>query len=221
MKSFLLVSWLTMAFLVGCGESTACVPGSCDDANPCTEDTCNASNGTCEFEDLSDARLCDGTNGAGVCIDGTCATQSCGDIVCDDGNPCTFDACVEGIGQCVGIVSQEMETCEVDGVFGRCRDGACDFSVAPPGFVEFELTITDRAVAAVEYNLVCPAVTLSGNLSQVDDRWNAFFDLPAGRCTLQILALDQDGEVVCDGEDEVTILPDTTTTLDAVLTCDV
>jgi cysteine-rich repeat protein len=98
-----------------CTVDDACVAGacvgagalSCDDSNPCTEDSC-LPDGGCDHEAIEgpcfDGDLC--TLGdacaAGACVGG--APQDC-----DDGNPCTDDSCGED-GSCDFIPA----------------DGACD-----------------------------------------------------------------------------------------------
>ena len=76
-----------------------CTPGgaaTCDDANPCTDDSCDSGIGcvfapntaACDDGDLcSDGDVCAG----GVCTPG-------GPLDCDDGDPCTAEACdqIEG-----------------------------------------------------------------------------------------------------------------------------
>lgn len=71
-----------------------CVPGptlSCDDQNPCTEDSCDPVNG-CVFSATD--KPCDDGNPCSVgdsCATGVCKGASF--IQCDDTNPCTTDSC--------------------------------------------------------------------------------------------------------------------------------
>ena len=53
------------------------------------------------------------------------------------------------------------------------------------------------------------------------EEWTASLTLPAGQCMLEVFVLDAGGEVICDGNDVVAILPDELTNITAVLTCDV
>jgi hypothetical protein len=70
----------------GC-ESAA----DCNDLNPCTIDSCDAS-GTCTHDFLPDGEPCDAS---GSCCNGQCTIPICSsDIDCDDGDPCTDDSCV-------------------------------------------------------------------------------------------------------------------------------
>jgi hypothetical protein len=79
--------------------SGACIEieRSCDDGNPCTEDTCQAGVG-CMSETISDGTSCADTNPCteNTCMAGVCeATNVSG--ACDDGNLCTEEGtCVEG-----------------------------------------------------------------------------------------------------------------------------
>jgi hypothetical protein len=96
-----------------------CLPGTpleCDDANPCTDDSCDQIRGCIETNNdlpCDDGLLCTTADqctgglctGAPACDDGdactgieTCdpGTGTCGPgtaLVCDDGNPCTDDSC--------------------------------------------------------------------------------------------------------------------------------
>ena len=69
----------------------------CDDANPCTKDIC-LPNGGCQHEPAAGA--CDDGDTCtvnDVCEDGACQSGVAPD--CDDENPCTDDACLDG--QCI------------------------------------------------------------------------------------------------------------------------
>ncbi len=75
--------------------NAVCTPGAatvCDDANPCTTDTCNSKTG-CVFADnavvCSDGNAC--TIGD-VCAAGVCQTGNV-QANCDDGKQCTVDTC--------------------------------------------------------------------------------------------------------------------------------
>ena len=82
-----------------CSVGATCVAGSCiggfllncEDVNPCTEDSCDPSDG-CQHQpkdgSCSDDNIC--TSGD-LCADGQCVPGE--PLVCDDGNPCTADSC--------------------------------------------------------------------------------------------------------------------------------
>jgi len=77
-----------------CDGAGTCVgaPVVCDDTNVCTDDSCNAGTGVCDFvpntDPCADGDLCTEPDAcsAGVCTSGPL-------LDCDDGNPCTADAC--------------------------------------------------------------------------------------------------------------------------------
>lgn len=120
-----------------CTENDACSAGkcagaplSCDDDNPCTNDSCDGSGchhlaqtGTCDDGDpctVGDA--CD----AGMCAPGK------NTLVCDDKDPCTADTCEKGTGcttspldggTCeAGDPCKSGDTC----VAGTCVEGTAD-----------------------------------------------------------------------------------------------
>ena len=108
-----------------CGNGT-CQPGAaqeCDDANPCTKDTCDAVEG-CLFEaiegDCEDGSAC--TTGD-TCVEGTCTAGE--SITCDDENPCTSDSC-DPIDGCVfannTLACDDNNACTADDV---CTEGTC------------------------------------------------------------------------------------------------
>ena len=88
-----------------CSPDGLCVGGEnivCDDANPCTVDSCNVTTG-CFNESLPDGDLCDDGNGC-TKID-TCEAGACkpgDDVECEDPTPddCTGPACNVNTGQC-------------------------------------------------------------------------------------------------------------------------
>jgi hypothetical protein len=118
-----------------CNATGMCVGGaalSCDDANPCTADTCDASAG-CQHANAIAGTACgdgDPCNGAEAC-DGTGACAAGTALTCDDGNPCTVDACTAGVGCTTtpviagttcsdGDMCNGVETCDAA---GACRSG--------------------------------------------------------------------------------------------------
>ncbi|MEC9073013.1 MAG: hypothetical protein VX938_11555, partial [Myxococcota bacterium] len=65
---------------------------ACDDASPCTKDTCES--GFCvnmPFEGICDDG--DACTENDLCAAGVCAGVSVGESHCDDGNDCTADSC--------------------------------------------------------------------------------------------------------------------------------
>lgn len=110
-----------------------CRPGttrlSCDDGNPCTDDTCSpAVEGGCLH--IPNTLPCDDKDPC--TIGDTCKRGACvaGDtpLLCDDGNPCTDDLCEPGVG-CIAPFNSapcdDLEPCHLDDVcvLGDCMPG--------------------------------------------------------------------------------------------------
>ncbi len=112
----------------------ACVGGSapdCNDGNVCTDDSCDPGLGC---QNINNAAPCDDGDACStidVCAGGTCTGSTPPD--CDDGNPCTDDACNPSIG-CVstnnnspcddGVPCTSGDTCSG----GTCAGSAVDCS---------------------------------------------------------------------------------------------
>lgn len=116
---------------------------TCDDTNPCTNDSCAA--GACSYENVADGTACPGgTCQGGVCEtcvpstwlpspDGHCGmfeqTSDCGTtrtetgtLICDDGKECTTNACSDDA--CVYTPKSEGTSC--NGGAGMCdASGDC------------------------------------------------------------------------------------------------
>ena len=89
----------------------------CDDADVCTDDTCDSS-GACKH--TANTAACDdgdACTSADACKDGACAAIA---ISCDDNNPCTDDACDLATG-CT-VTANDANTCD-DG--SACTDDTC------------------------------------------------------------------------------------------------
>lgn len=74
------------------GVCVGTVPKDCDDGNVCTDDLCTPMAGCTHKNNqhpCSDGNLC---TSADVCAKGLCVPGP--EVSCDDGNPCTDDACV-------------------------------------------------------------------------------------------------------------------------------
>jgi hypothetical protein len=99
----------------------ACVylPVNCDDANPCTVDSCNG--GGCLHIPANDGGACndgDSCTTDDICTNGVCAGMSS----CDDGNACTAtDQCVSG--SCQNPYNPSPGCCSGD---ADCNDGNPD-----------------------------------------------------------------------------------------------
>ena len=97
-----------------------CAPGSCDDGNACTDDSCEADVGC-----VHTALDCDDGN---ACTDDSCeADLGCVHTAldCDDGNLCTDDSCSAAAG-CASVAStkpcDDGDACTVG---EKCSEGKC------------------------------------------------------------------------------------------------
>ena len=100
---------------------------SCDDLNPCTVDTCDATTGTCRHEPLScddgnpcTTDFCDSTIHFGGCRHPSLAAGT----PCDDHNTCTQGDACDSTAQCHGTVLPVGSAC--DDRNSCTADDACD-----------------------------------------------------------------------------------------------
>ena len=124
-------------------QNGACTPGTalnCDDVNPCTVDSCDASLG-CQHAALADGSFClDGSvcNGSETCQAGICTAGTA--LNCDDGNACTTDGC-NAIGGCTHAPIGGCQTCTVNSdcndanpcTTDVCSGGACQNNTVANG----------------------------------------------------------------------------------------
>ena len=119
-----------------CTAGDACKNGSCqagsvtgcDDKNPCTVDTCDASTGACQV--LFNTAPCDDGDACSVgdsCASGTCKPGA--EKPCADSNTCTSDSCNPQTGACVhaaisgcGDGCSKAGDCKAGDV---CNEAAC------------------------------------------------------------------------------------------------
>jgi len=108
-----------------CMRSICTGDAGCDDGNPCTTDTCDASSGICQrallgpSEPCSDGNACTNNDfcSSGICVSG--ATD-----VCDDDNACTTDTCTAGSGACTHTAKcVDGQACTID----MCSAGTCSY----------------------------------------------------------------------------------------------
>ncbi len=116
---------------------------ACDDGSVCTEDRCGE-DGECVFEPAPDDTSCgdgDACNGLELCKAGECVAGEALD--CDDGEPCTDDACdpVEGCRSEPNEAACEDGNACTEG--DRCADGAC-VPGAPPDCDDGDPCTDDR-----------------------------------------------------------------------------
>ncbi len=85
--------------------SGACKPGTaktCNDSNPCTNDSCDKVTGACT--NAANALACTDNNActaSDLCLAGACKPGAAKD--CDDKNPCTTDSCDKVTGACANV----------------------------------------------------------------------------------------------------------------------
>ncbi|MSP93501.1 MAG: hypothetical protein EXR79_17200, partial [Myxococcales bacterium] len=106
-------------------------PCACDDQNACTDDTCDPATGICSHAAKPAGLACDDASQctqSDTCKAGTCVGQA---VDCNDGNPCTSDACGLATGCTTTFV--DGSACD-DGSpctqGDKCLGGACLAGVA-------------------------------------------------------------------------------------------
>ncbi|MDP6944279.1 MAG: hypothetical protein QF464_09025, partial [Myxococcota bacterium] len=129
--------------VAGGQELCAGEPLPIDDANPCTDDACVEGVVTHTPIDGIVCDVGDACFSAGLCANGVC--ESSPSVDCDDGDPCTVDACAPETGECTTAPSDDGTLCDDEdpctlndvcagGVCGGeiqatcCGDGICDQS---------------------------------------------------------------------------------------------
>ena len=104
-----------------------CTGVTCDDGDPCTDDSCLPASGCNHSPGNGGTCSPDPCHSAGTCVDGTCKFAAA--ISCDDTNDCTVDACDASTGcshvalnngGCVGDLCFTSQTCKA----GVCQGGA-------------------------------------------------------------------------------------------------
>ena len=109
----------------GAGACVACNAASqCpDDGNDCTAAACETN--ACVQNNAMEGQACDFGGSDGMCEAGTCvaAAECMGPGDCDDGNPCTVDACPDGM--CVYSPNDGGDCTVSPGVPGTCSGGGC------------------------------------------------------------------------------------------------
>ncbi len=119
-----------------CTVSDTCSGGACtgsardcDDANVCTDDSCDDASDSCvntnNTASCSDGNAC---NGAEVCSAGTCGAGTA--LVCNDGNVCTDDSCNPASG--CAFTDNTASCSDGDACNGAevCSGGACNLGTA-------------------------------------------------------------------------------------------
>jgi hypothetical protein len=114
------------------GQCAEQMPVTCPDLGPCFSSNCVPGEG-CVAKLLTDGSPCeDGNicNQPGTCESGECKTLP---LPCNDGNPCTVDACESdpenGDGGCMHVPVKNGNVCEPDNpclLAGTCVSGLCE-----------------------------------------------------------------------------------------------
>ncbi len=102
---------------------------TCDDANPCTDDSCDPAKGCVSLPNAATCSDGDACTSADKCKGGAC--KGGGVPTCDDANPCTDDSCDPAKG-CVSLPN--AATCSDGDVCtsaDKCKGGACKGGGAP------------------------------------------------------------------------------------------
>ena len=162
----------------------------CDDALPCTFDSCDEDHcvhdvipGCCtsHFE-CNDGNVCTTDTCANeqcawtnnekgcndqdpctikdTCAEGTCAGES---LVCDDGDPCTLDACANG--SCGFTASEAPECCGFDVIAFGFDEGVLGGFEAVPAEGGFELTNARAATFPYSLHIGGGAGTIAGTVT--------------------------------------------------------
>jgi len=101
------------------GVCTVTSTTSCDDANPCTADSCDPRGG-CTHTPVADGTQCAPSD---ACLAGLCKSGVCTPVAtnCDDGDPCTIDSC-DPIKGCLHVTAPDGTPC---GDCRQCVSGCC------------------------------------------------------------------------------------------------
>jgi uncharacterized protein (TIGR03382 family) len=131
-------------------DATGCThaPVSCDDADACTADACDATGCThapvsCDDADACTADACDAAAGCmHAAIEGCCA----GDADCDDGDACTADACGEGLCANEPIVGCGARDAGLERDAGQLEDAGTELADAGMELVDAGALSADAAL---------------------------------------------------------------------------
>ncbi len=92
------------------------------------------------------------------------------------------------------------------------------------GSVAVSLIVGNTDVKAVSFDVTCDSGTnLSGQFNVNDEQdppiWSTIMDLPPGDCSITLTASDAQGEVLCTGSEDFTVIADETVKVNVVLLC--
>lgn len=108
-------------------------PNSCNDNNPCTNDSCSSPSGACV--NAPNSNPCDDLNGCtlgDVCSGGSCQSGALKD--CSDSNPCTDNSCSAPSGTCVSTPNTDpCDDGDACSTGDQCADNACNGTLGECG----------------------------------------------------------------------------------------
>ena len=105
------------------GECVGAKPLDCDDANPCTDDTCDQETGCVHVANQAACDDEDECTTGDHCALGTCIADS--ELDCDDNNPCTQDVCLPAGGCANNIIVADCSDGDPCTVNDSCLNGLC------------------------------------------------------------------------------------------------
>ncbi len=104
------------------GKCEGAIKTTCDDGNPCTDNTCDDMTG-CGF--APNTAFCDDLDPCTVpdmCVNSVCTGGP--PVSCFDDNPCTTDSCSPALG-CVNADVPDGNPCIVGVPYWECLGGTC------------------------------------------------------------------------------------------------
>ncbi|MCB9740496.1 MAG: hypothetical protein H6747_14630 [Deltaproteobacteria bacterium] len=164
---------------------------ACDDGNPCTNDTCDINAGKCASTVVTNGTPCDADGSvctvADNCVIGVCTVGKVKD--CDDGDPCTQDACDVATGctqtMDAGAPCSDDNPCTIGDICGAegCKPGkskACpttdDCTLSKCSLVDGKCTFVESPVGspcddgnACTGNDICTLGICMGQVVDCDD----------------------------------------------------
>ena len=157
----------------GVGGRVLCADVDCDDQNECTIDACDPLDGECDYTNVTAGMTCDFGELPGVCNAGACEdAMLCADVVCDDDNECTSDACDPMDGSCDFTTVVDGTSCDFGGLPGTCNSGACE------GLCTCEAQGVECGNATI-----CGSPTLCGTCQ--DSGFDDGYHCASGRCVCE------------------------------------
>ena len=96
----------------------------CDDGNACTDDVCDAADGSCDHLWAQDGTACVSGEDPGRCASGVCVSL-CDGVDCDDQNECTENLCDRSSGECAHPHRPDGAECKFRELPGVCESGVC------------------------------------------------------------------------------------------------